>query len=146
MKNSARPSPRFDALSKPVHSKEFWSILEQPSPAVQTVRGASARWCRSGDLLVRESSGADRDWAIACGQPSSHQYYPSETQPRGDRVRESVHNYISEKDQVVRKGAISAHDGEEVVIPLNMADGMIFGTGKGSTAYNRSAPHGRPPA
>ena len=57
-------------------------------------------------------------------------------------VIESVHNYISEKDQVIRKGAISAHDGEQVIIPLNMADGIIIGTGKGNTSYNKSAPHG----
>lgn len=58
------------------------------------------------------------------------------------QVIESVHNYISEKDQVIRKGAISAHQGEQVIIPLNMADGTIIGTGKGNTAYNKSAPHG----
>lgn len=58
------------------------------------------------------------------------------------QVIESVHNYIAEKDQVVRKGAISAHEGEQVIIPLNMADGTIIGIGKGNTGYNRSAPHG----
>ncbi len=58
------------------------------------------------------------------------------------QVIESVHNYIAEKDQVVRKGAISAHEGEQVIIPLNMADGIIIGIGKGNTGYNRSAPHG----
>ncbi len=58
------------------------------------------------------------------------------------QVVESVHNYISEQDGLVRKGAISAHAGEAVIIPLNMADGTILGTGKGNPAYNRSAPHG----
>lgn len=58
------------------------------------------------------------------------------------QVIESVHNYIAEKDQVIRKGAISAHQGEQVIIPLNMADGTIIGIGKGNTAYNKSAPHG----
>ena len=58
------------------------------------------------------------------------------------QVVESVHNYISERDGLVRKGAISAHAGEAVIIPLNMADGTILGTGKGNPAYNRSAPHG----
>lgn len=57
-------------------------------------------------------------------------------------VIESVHNYIAEKDQVIRKGAISAHEGEQVIIPLNMADGTIIGIGKGNTSYNKSAPHG----
>jgi tRNA-splicing ligase RtcB len=58
------------------------------------------------------------------------------------QIIESVHNYIAEKDQVIRKGAISAHEGEQVIIPLNMSDGIIIGTGKGNTSYNKSAPHG----
>jgi tRNA-splicing ligase RtcB (3'-phosphate/5'-hydroxy nucleic acid ligase) len=58
------------------------------------------------------------------------------------QVIESVHNYISEKDGIIRKGAISAHKGERVIIPLNMADGTILGHGKGNTSYNLSAPHG----
>ncbi|MDD2736261.1 MAG: RtcB family protein [Desulfuromonadaceae bacterium] len=58
------------------------------------------------------------------------------------QVIESVHNYISEKDHIIRKGAISAHKGERVIIPLNMADGTLLGEGKGNTNYNLSAPHG----
>jgi len=53
---------------------------------------------------------------------------------------ESVHNYIS--DNIVRKGAISAYDGEQVIIPLNMADGTLLGVGKGNEDFNYSAPHG----
>jgi RNA-splicing ligase RtcB len=55
---------------------------------------------------------------------------------------ESVHNYINFEDRIIRKGAISAHKGEEVIIPLNMADGTIYGIGKGNTEWNNSAPHG----
>lgn len=58
------------------------------------------------------------------------------------QVVESVHNYISERDGIIRKGAISAHKGERVIIPLNMADGTIIGIGKGNPSYNQSAPHG----
>jgi len=58
------------------------------------------------------------------------------------QVIESVHNYISEKDGIIRKGAISAHKGERVIIPLNMADGTILGLGRGNASYNFSAPHG----
>ena len=58
------------------------------------------------------------------------------------QVIESVHNYISEKDGIIRKGAISAHKGERVIIPLNMADGTLLGLGKGNSNYNLSAPHG----
>ena len=55
---------------------------------------------------------------------------------------ESVHNYISFEDNIVRKGAISARDGEKVIIPINMRDGCIIGIGKGNPDWNYSAPHG----
>lgn len=55
---------------------------------------------------------------------------------------ESVHNYINFNDKIVRKGAISAHKDEYVLIPLNMADGTIIGKGKGNEDWNYSAPHG----
>ncbi len=55
---------------------------------------------------------------------------------------ESVHNYISDRDNIIRKGAISAHKGEKVVIPLSMGDGIVLGVGKGNDNYNWSAPHG----
>lgn len=55
---------------------------------------------------------------------------------------ESVHNYINFKDGIVRKGAISAHKNEAVIIPLNMAEGCILGRGKGEKDWNQSAPHG----
>ncbi len=55
---------------------------------------------------------------------------------------ESVHNYISFTDNIIRKGAISAHRDERVVIPFNMRDGLILGVGKGVKAWNLSAPHG----
>ncbi len=55
---------------------------------------------------------------------------------------ESVHNYINFSDSTLRKGAISAHAGEEVIIPLNMAEGCIIGIGKGNKDWNESAPHG----
>lgn len=58
------------------------------------------------------------------------------------RTIESVHNYIDQSSGIVRKGAISARLGESVVIPLNMADGTIIGTGKSNEEFNWSAPHG----
>ncbi len=59
-----------------------------------------------------------------------------------ENVIESVHNFISDRDGVVRKGAISAHKGDKVVIPLNMGVGIVLGKGKGNKDYNWSAPHG----
>ncbi len=57
-------------------------------------------------------------------------------------ITDSVHNYISDRDGIVRKGAISARNGEKVVIPLSMSSGIVRGTGRGNPAYNCSAPHG----
>ncbi|WP_347294105.1 RtcB family protein [uncultured Duncaniella sp.] len=54
---------------------------------------------------------------------------------------ESVHNYISD-DNIIRKGSISAAEGERCIIPLNMRDGSLLCTGKGNPDWNCSAPHG----
>lgn len=59
-----------------------------------------------------------------------------------DKYFESVHNYISFEDNIVRKGAISAKKGQQVIIPINMRDGCILGIGKGNEDWNNSAPHG----
>lgn len=55
---------------------------------------------------------------------------------------ESIHNYIDPGSHILRKGAISAEVGEQVVIPFNMRDGLILGRGKGNPSWNNSAPHG----
>lgn len=59
-----------------------------------------------------------------------------------DNSFESIHNYISFEDNIVRKGSISAKEGEKVIIPMNMRDGCILGIGKGNSDWNNSAPHG----
>ncbi len=58
--------------------------------------------------------------------------------------RSCIHNYIDTggKTMVLRKGAVSAKAGEKLIIPINMRDGVILGTGKGNTDWNESAPHG----
>ena len=55
-----------------------------------------------------------------------------------------IHNYIEETSgaAILRKGAISAKENQEVIIPINMRDGVILGTGKGNDEWNSSAPHG----
>jgi len=58
------------------------------------------------------------------------------------RSFQTRHNYIDFKDKIIRKGAISAHKGEMVLIPLNMRDGSILARGKGNEDWNFSAPHG----
>ncbi len=54
----------------------------------------------------------------------------------------TIHNYISSKEMILRKGAISAHKDELVLIPINMRDGSILAKGKGNPDWNYSAPHG----
>ena len=54
---------------------------------------------------------------------------------------ETVHNFIAD-DNVIRKGAIPAHKGQKVLIPMNMRDGCIIAVGKGNADWNFSAPHG----
>lgn len=54
----------------------------------------------------------------------------------------TIHNYINFDDNIVRKGAISAKAGEELIIPINMKDGSILAVGKGNEDWNNSAPHG----
>ena len=49
---------------------------------------------------------------------------------------------IDVEEKIVRKGAISAKQGELVLIPLNMRDGSILAIGKGNEDWNCSAPHG----
>jgi len=54
----------------------------------------------------------------------------------------TIHNYIDIDEMIIRKGAISAHEGELVLIPINMRDGSILAKGKGNPDWNNSAPHG----
>ena len=43
---------------------------------------------------------------------------------------------------ILRKGAIAAHSGEKVLIPINMRDGSVIAVGRGNAEWNYSAPHG----
>lgn len=54
----------------------------------------------------------------------------------------TVHNYIDTDEMILRKGAIAAHAGERVLIPINMRDGSVIAVGKGNPDWNFSAPHG----
>ena len=54
----------------------------------------------------------------------------------------TIHNYIDTEERILRKGAIAAHAGERVLIPINMRDGSILAVGKGNPEWNYSAPHG----
>lgn len=43
---------------------------------------------------------------------------------------------------ILRKGAIAAHKGERILIPINMRDGSMLAVGRGNSDWNYSAPHG----
>jgi tRNA-splicing ligase RtcB len=54
----------------------------------------------------------------------------------------SIHNYIDFDDMILRKGAISAHKGQTMIVPFNMRDGMAICIGKGNEDWNFSCSHG----
>ena len=54
----------------------------------------------------------------------------------------TIHNYIDTEHMILRKGAVSAMEGERLLIPINMRDGSLICTGKGNPDWNCSAPHG----
>lgn len=60
----------------------------------------------------------------------------------GSDAFHTIHNYIDTKEMILRKGAIAAHKGEKVLIPINMRDGSVLAVGKGNPEWNYSAPHG----
>lgn len=59
---------------------------------------------------------------------------------------ETIHNYIDisgvDNIMMLRKGAVSAREGEKLVIPINMRDGSLLCIGRGNKDWNYSAPHG----
>ena len=54
----------------------------------------------------------------------------------------TIHNYIDVDERILRKGAVSAKEGEMLLIPINMRDGSLICVGKGNEDWNCSAPHG----
>ena len=64
------------------------------------------------------------------------------TSMTGGEAFHTIHNYIDTNEMILRKGAIAAHAGEKVLIPINMRDGSVLAIGKGNPEWNYSAPHG----
>jgi len=54
----------------------------------------------------------------------------------------TIHNYIETETLILRKGAVSAKNGERFLVPINMRDGSLICMGKGNPEWNYSAPHG----
>ena len=63
----------------------------------------------------------------------------------GLKLKETIkttHNYISPIDHMIRKGAVASYEGEKLIIPFNMRDGLAICVGKSNDEWNCSAPHG----
>lgn len=62
----------------------------------------------------------------------------------------TTHNYIDydlkalmgKPNMMIRKGAIRAYEGERIIIPFNMRDGISICEGKSNEDWNFTAPHG----
>ena len=62
----------------------------------------------------------------------------------------TTHNYIDydfkalagKPNMMIRKGSIRAYEGERVIIPFNMRDGISICEGKSNEDWNYTAPHG----
>ena len=54
----------------------------------------------------------------------------------------STHNFIDLHDHVLRKSAIRAYDGEKMLVPFNMRDGVAICEGKSNPEWLNSCAHG----
>lgn len=97
----------------------------------------------SGENLERYLH--DMDIAVAYAQKSRAHMGEVIINTLGLTVEEhfaTIHNYIDTKARVLRKGAVSAQNGEKLLIPINMRDGSLLCVGKGNPEWNFTAPHG----
>lgn len=102
------------------------------------------------DLAYLEGDGFDeyiQDMKLA--QQFAHQNRQVIAQTIGQQMKwdyamqfDSVHNYIDTDAMILRKGAVRAASGEQLVIPMNMRDGSLICIGKSNAEWNESAPHG----
>ena len=88
------------------------------------------RWA---EINRRVITGLITDWLMEQGC--------ADTEACREEPFESVHNYIG-LDNIIRKGAIAAYEGQRCIIPMNMRDGSLICVGKGNADWNCSAPHG----
>ncbi len=94
------------------------------------------------DMKLAQEYAERNRWAMAFLLITK--FFDIHTTCRLDNIEsvKSIHNYIDLDKKIVRKGAISAQEGENCIIPFNMRDGIAICKGKGNSKYNFSAPHG----
>jgi RNA-splicing ligase RtcB len=128
-----RTTPREQIEAK---IRELKNSVEQKRTGLEWLKGEEARNYENDMVLAQRFAQLNRRVMIA--KIAGHLGF---RYAEADLI-ESVHNYINFKDGVIRKGAISAQKGEQVLIPLSMADGILYGEGLGNEDWNCSAPHG----
>ena len=135
--------------------KELWKLQGKPMKEFKGALDAYLEEQKSkqipGYLTGENMVGYITDMAIAQLYSEYNHYVISEkiskilNKINGAKVVSkiaSVHNYIDFKDHIIRKGSIRAYEGEMMVIPFNMRDGLAICMGKSNPNSNYSAPHG----
>lgn len=59
-----------------------------------------------------------------------------------ERIIMSTHNFIDLHDHTLRKSAIRAYEGEEMIVPFNMRDGVAICEGKSNADWLNACAHG----
>lgn len=61
---------------------------------------------------------------------------------KSTEVITTTHNFVDLHDHCLRKSSIRAYEGEKIIIPFNMRDGIAVCEGKSNPDWLNSAPHG----
>ena len=112
--------------------------LTSENPLVRIFALLDRRLGKRRLLALEESMEQELDWVRA--------FYVIRMQAEGlidvEEQFTTIHNYIDTDAMILRKGAVSAKEGEQLLIPINMRDGSLLCVGKGNEDWNCSAPHG----
>jgi len=135
--------------------KETWRVCGQPmkdfKEALNVYLEGQKSKCINGYLSGENMVGYITDMAIAQLYSEYNHYVISQkianilnklNKAKVVSRIASIHNYIDYQDHIIRKGSIRSYDGELMVIPFNMRDGLAICMGKSNADYNFSAPHG----
>lgn len=135
---------RIKGIKETVHDKTKWESLIKK--AKEEVKQHNPEGYLEGEKL----QGYLSDMVIAQGYAKyNHEIIMNLAKEilLGYRIHEvsriqTIHNYISFEDHIIRKGAIQSYSGRKMIIPFNMRDGLAICEGKSNEEWNFSAPHG----
>lgn len=94
------------------------------------------------DMHLTQQHAAINRKCIAGAIMNHMNLHPMNDYDSSDECFDTIHNYIDMDHMILRKGAVSAQNGERLLIPMNMRDGSLICVGKGNPDWNFSAPHG----